>query len=303
MSSHQGLRRDPGSRGRAAGRTRTRQRIALGAMVLSALALAVTTASPHVVQAGPPQEIMRCTDAQGRVTFSNDGRVTPGMRCERPTRPLDGGRQPAPARATSHTFEQLLDQAKRVTLMVQIYHQAVALELPTGWDVKPAFQAKRPGGSYIIEFLPRGQVLATWREMLTAQGFQGQAAIAPAAFLEQLAGHIRQVCGEQAFFARWIEAPGPDRHTALAIIGCARLPADHPTGIRKGEGEFGLYLAVRGIRDLYVVHRSWRGPGFDSAVLPVEQPALDEWERQLRGVRLCHPEARPPFCEHPPRQS
>ena len=301
MSSDDNLRRNLGDKQRPHMVKRMRQTIRLAAMVLSATALAILTASEHAVEAAPPaaQEIMRCPDAPGRVTFTNDGSVQPGMRCERPTRPAGDGR-PAPAGDMSDTFDQLVDKTTRATIMVQIYHQAVAFELPRGWEVRPAFQAKRPDGSYIIEFLPRGQVLASWREMLTAQGFQGQTAFAPVVLLEQLARLIRQTCEHRAFFSRWIEEPAPDHHTALAIIGCARLRADWPTGVRKGEGEFGLYLAVRGIRDLYVVHRSWRGPGFDPAVLPVAQPALDEWERQLRGVRLCHPDARAPFCEQPP---
>ena len=196
----------------------------------------------------------------------------------------------------SDTFDQLVDKATPVTIMVQIYTRP-SRSICQGMGSEASVSGQAPGGSYIIEFLPRGQALASWREMLTAQGFQGQTASAPVVALELLGRQIRQICDHRPFSRERIQEPAPDHYTVLAIIGCSRLRADRPTGVRKGEGEFGLYLAVRGKRDLYVVHRSWRGPGFDSAVLPVAQAALDEWERQLRGVRLCHSDAKPPACE------
>ena len=59
-----------------------------------------------------------------------------------------------------------------VDYTLSVYHQVIYFRYPKGWGVNPVFKNQQ-GDYFIIEYIPKTQVLDTWKDMLTIQGFNG----------------------------------------------------------------------------------------------------------------------------------
>ena len=175
-----------------------------------------------------------------------------------------------------------------------LFSQVFVARIPN-WKV--VFEKPSPR-HYIMEWVPAGQTLETWTEMITVQGLKDlarQPNLKAESVLGTLAGQIQKVCVPK-FIGRSLGNSTIDSFEASrALIGCGELPADHPTGIKKGQGEIGYYIAIKGTNDVYVIHRSMRGAAFEPAALPVSQADLDRWEQELQPIKLC--ESNVPHAE------
>lgn len=92
-------------------------------------------------------------------------------------------------------------------------------------------------GTVSFEYVPEGQTVENWREMITLQGFRDadrNPALTPKNFLGLKALDHRKVCGERmvAISIGDLRVDGHDAHAA--IIGCGSVPADRPYGLKQG---------------------------------------------------------------------
>jgi len=185
-------------------------------------------------------------------------------------------------------------------ISVPIFSQVVVFSVPQGW--KPAHESKG-AGHYLLEHIPPDQTVQNWRDMITVQGFQGLANrpnANPRGLLNLLASHIKSKCADH-FIGRSVsdgKLDGAD--VSIALIGCGKLQQDQPGGLKAGESEVALYVALKGSKDMYVIHKSFRGSPTSGDAFPVEQAQL--LLITLQPIKLCEPtEPRSECWDRPQR--
>ncbi len=168
---------------------------------------------------------------------------------------------------------------------VPIFSQVVVFSVPNEW--KPAHESKGVG-HYLLEHIPLEQTVQNWRDMITVQGFEGLASrpnANPRGLLNLLASQIKSKCTDH-FIGRSLgdgKLDGAD--VSIALIGCGKLPEDQPGGLKAGESELALYVALKGLKDMYVIHKSFRGKPISADAIPREQAQL--LLLTLQPIKLC----------------
>jgi hypothetical protein len=152
---------------------------------------------------------------------------------------------------------------------------------PPGWQ--PVDQEKGEG-LYRIVYVPEGQTMADWSELLEAKIFfnltKRRPQLSPADFTENLVAHYARACeGSRASPVAAFEERG--YQAAVRLVTCAR---------NRGEslGSVSMVKVVRGKASLFMIERSWRGPAFAREEMPVPQEMLDRWTDFLARARLCN---------------
>jgi hypothetical protein len=172
------------------------------------------------------------------------------------------------------------------TTAIPIFSQIVVFELPNRFKPDHENSAQR---SYIMEFVPEGQTVHAWTEMVTVQGFRDLSRnprATPNAVLAFKAAQIQQVCSEH-LIAQFLGDRRVDSYDAhAAIIGCARLPID-VVGAKAGQGELAYHLAIKGTDDVYVIQRALRGDAFDKDKAPISPTNAEDFMRALMPIKIC----------------
>lgn len=168
---------------------------------------------------------------------------------------------------------------------VPIFSQVVVFSVPNGW--KAAHESKG-ADHYLLEHIPSDQTVQSWRDMITVQGFQGLAAkpnANPRSLLNLLAGHIKVQCKSDFVGQSIGEGKLDGAEVSIALLGCGQLARDQPGGLKAGEGEAALYVALKGSNDMYVIHKSFRAGKIASGAFPLEQ--LQVLLLSLQPIKLC----------------
>lgn len=173
------------------------------------------------------------------------------------------------------------------TLTIPIFSQVLILTLPKGW--RPDFQSVKPL-SYLAEFVPAGQSVQAWKEMITVQGARGLAnnpGADPKAFLDGISARMRRVCGDDAVTQDLGDTRVDAYEAHAAIMGCARAPQALASGLAKGQGEVAYFVAIKGENELYIIQRAVRGGAFDRSKPPISAGTVDQIWAPLQPVKLC----------------
>jgi hypothetical protein len=168
--------------------------------------------------------------------------------------------------------------AKSVTTSTPIFSQVFVFSLPGGF--KPAHENSTPA-SYMMEFIPQDQTLASWRDMITVQGFRGLARSdkgSPKNLLTTVSSHMEKACGSQALFYSLGDSKVDSFDAYAAIMGCAKI------GDRS---EIAYYLAIKGREDLYLIQRAFRGAPFDKSRPPVSGANAESIVSVLQPIKIC----------------
>jgi hypothetical protein len=175
--------------------------------------------------------------------------------------------------------------SETVTVSIPIFSQLVVFKVPKGW--KPAHETKE-AGHYLLEHIPADQTVQNWREMITVQGFQGLATRAnahPRGLINLLGTSIQSKCKENFIGQSYGDGKLDGADVSIALFGCGKLSQDQPGGLKAGESEVALYVALKGTNDMYVIHKSVRGEGMATNEYPRQQ--LGPWLIPLQPVKLC----------------
>jgi hypothetical protein len=134
------------------------------------------------------------------------------------------------------------------------------------------------------------------------QGFQGLATrpnAHPRGLLNLLAGHIKSQCREDFVGQSLGDAKIDGADASVAIIGCGKLRQDQPGGLKAGDGEAALYVALKGTNDMYVIHKSFR----DGRIAPdaFSPEMLRLLLLTLQPIKLCDRSESHPECYRPQR--
>lgn len=182
--------------------------------------------------------------------------------------------------------------ADQVTIIAPVWSRIVAWPLPAGFV---SGHEEVSGESYLHEFIPEGESVQAWSEMITLTGGQGLAAQlgegAVAAMADQLLQGYQGACPDSfsAFALDPPQVPGAEAVFA-GQLGCGSLAGqDH--------GEAMVFVIASGGGDLFTLQWALRAPpgpgqtGYDAAL----------WDPMLgflaAGLRLCPPVAgeEPPY--------
>lgn len=180
------------------------------------------------------------------------------------------------------------------TSVIPIYSQKVMHEIPVGWE--PVFE-NSTDQSYMLEFVPTGQTVDNWTSMFTVQGFKGLSAKTdPKKILTDIGTMHMKVCGEALVFELVDVAPINGHETQGAVIGCAKMPSTHPTGVKAGMAEVAYYIAIKGKHDLYTFHKSIRTEAFDPKQSPVTSANAAEFIAEFTPLKLCSKHGAADVC-------
>jgi hypothetical protein len=141
---------------------------------------------------------------------------------------------------------------------------------------------QRQGRVYLMEVIPPGQTLETWREMITLMGLQEGASVPPDTVVQGDKELVRKHCPD-AFHARDLPSPSHQGYlTRRFIAGCGKS--------HNSNSEYGLFFYVWGKRDLYMLKRSIRGLS--------QPPEVDSgFGRELFQAKICLKDSSPVRCE------
>jgi hypothetical protein len=181
-------------------------------------------------------------------------------------------------------FPQGSDPTRPGIAVIPMFGDGVVFNLPPGW-VK--MYQQRNESVAIVEFLPEGQTLELWREMITVQAVRNPPAqVTPKSFMELMAGRIRESCGAPTVAIPLEDLKIDGSPAFSAIMGCGALP--RPTaGAQAGQGEVAYYLAVRGGKDMLIFQRAVRGPGFERSKSPISAANAGALRDAFLPIRIC----------------
>lgn len=172
------------------------------------------------------------------------------------------------------------------------------LNLPLPADTVPAASSAAPtgkSGAWSADFVPAGQTIRDWTELVSVQGYprtrsSGQAR----ALLEGMQAVRASRCGVSAGAIealRW--GDGADGDILQTTLLCPRVPDTN-------YAELAVVKAIEGLDTLYVVQRAWRLPAADEAtVRAASRGPQAAAEAFLAQVRLCDPARDARNCSAP----
>ena len=148
--------------------------------------------------------------------------------------------------------------------------------LPAGWTL--GFQESNEIGHH-LEWVPQGQPVKDWRDMIAFQLFPKLIDIEPDHFLVKMADHYAQSCDQ--VLATDIEGtPANGYPGAIRVLACTRNKVTEL-------GEITLFRAVMGQEAFYVAQRAWRMAPFSAEAIPVTGEQLDDGRRLIEYGLAC----------------
>ena len=157
--------------------------------------------------------------------------------------------------------------------------------LPGGWNL--GFQESNEIGHH-LEWVPNGQPVKDWRDMIAFQLFPKLIDVRPDQFLTKMADHYAQSCDQ--VLATDIEGtPANGYPGALRVLACTKNKVT-------GMGEVTLFRAVMGKQAFYVAQRAWRMQPFSPEAIPVTGDQLDAGRKLIEYGIACRNNAQASPC-------
>ncbi|MGI2259290.1 hypothetical protein [Shewanella sp. GXUN23E] len=160
---------------------------------------------------------------------------------------------------------------------LRLYGQSLLLGIPPQWH---KVHDGELGGMHSVEFVPAGETMAQWQELICLQAFDSMAKrIEAAAFLAEFSAQYQATCRGE-----WFYQPLGDIPTGVqAMMGCSRIDNQHGNGqTAQLLAEVGYYQVLQGQNEIYLLHRSSRGTDFKGLQADYQLPGSEK----LNSLRL-----------------
>lgn len=197
----------------------------------------------------------------------------------------------ANAQDKKEAFNKIVEKEVKgdfVNVVMKVYNQTLSYQYPKVWNLAPAYRVQK-GGYYMVEHLPKEQTLENWKEMLTYQGYKNLAqkeGVTSIKMISSMKERIKKVSEEELYFKPLYNWKLNGYDAAMALIGLKKLPSNMGKSFPEGQGELGLYLVIKGKKDVYVIQKSWRSEAFTEKHLPISMDELDKWIKVLAKTKL-----------------
>jgi hypothetical protein len=147
-------------------------------------------------------------------------------------------------------------------------------QFPGGWIAQPA----QEGSIEVVEYLPKGQTPANWREKITLEIHHDSNTLPLDAFQRRALGQVRENC-DGVVEGRLQTGLNNGFPSAFWTLGCKRN--------KKGNyGETRYTKGVQGTSTLYLLSRAWRTPAFTDSP-PVTPAQVEEAVAFLTSAVVC----------------
>ncbi len=183
--------------------------------------------------------------------------------------------------------------------LVPIYDYLVVAPTPSNWQPKPA-HSEGDGNFYLTEFLPEGQTVESWKEMITISGYK-KIDSTPAQYFNLLYGLTVKTCGKEGTAAQ-VLADKNNVFVALLMCGGLQEGASDIANLGRNKGEVTLYRIYKMDESLYSIFHSWRGARFDvkdsnEKNLPASPNQIKEYVTASNSLLICSKEKPEGRCQ------
>lgn len=172
--------------------------------------------------------------------------------------------------------------------VIPMFAQQIVLRQPQDWEVAYLYE---DSSTSLAKFVPGDQSLFDWQEILSVEAYKGIAAqttYGPDTMLKAIQGEYASHCASPLsavqLGAEYIN--GYDSDTML--LGCPVLAEDFDGGMAD-EGTTGLYIAIRGRQDFYVIHYSTRSKHGNRDQAPITPQNYRDYLALIGPLLLCEP--------------
>lgn len=197
----------------------------------------------------------------------------------------------ADAGAPMSDVEKLREQGYVVRSITPVFGQLVMFSFPKGF--KPAFENVN-GPQYMQEWVPEGETVKKWTEMITLTGakdLSGNPNATPQLLANRIAGGFKKDCPESfnAIGLGAIKLSGHDAFAAILSCGIA-LPTGSPYS------ESMLLIVIKGEKDFYTIQWAERGEA-SSTPMKLDDAKWATRLNKLSPIKLCPivPGEAPPY--------
>lgn len=148
------------------------------------------------------------------------------------------------------------------------------VEIPSGYEL--GFQQETDQGK-MSEFIPKGESVEQWSEMITVQLFDP--ANKNAEFHARIDSLVKQACEDGSTHVTPVEEENGYPVKVFQMY-C-------PTNLQTGKGEVTFFKTIEGKDKFYVVQKAWRTDKYGADDIPLTEQDFGRWIRYLKAVYVC----------------
>lgn len=165
----------------------------------------------------------------------------------------------------------------------ELVGENLIVKIPTGYEL--GFQQETDQGN-ISEFIPKGQSVDRWSEMITIQLFHP--VNRNAAFHARLDFLVKQECEDGSTH---VTPTGKENGYPVQVFQMYC-----PTNLKTGMGEVTFFKTIEGKDKFYVVQKAWRTEKYSEDDIPLTEDDFVRWVRYLSEVYVCDSRAYDRKC-------
>ncbi|MHB1034338.1 MAG: hypothetical protein ACYC35_04315 [Pirellulales bacterium] len=150
--------------------------------------------------------------------------------------------------------------------------------VPQGWEM---VTGGKQGGITLSEFVPKGQNVDNWTQMITVQIFHKLGKTDAKTFLDKMTEAAKSQNQNDLFVAQALDMPENREYPSYGVLWyCGKAKYS-------GKGEVTLIRAIRGQDALYLVQKAWRQTPFTSTKqLTVPQKEIQDGMAYLKEANV-----------------
>lgn len=176
-----------------------------------------------------------------------------------------------------------------INSVMLVFNQTINFPYPKEWGFNPVHKNQKDN-HFIAEFIPKEQTLNDWKDMFTIQGFKHLANrkdLTPEKMLLTLRQQFNSIAPSMSYYKEIYKGDVNGYSGAIVLMGIKEIPKNVNPTLPKGTGEIGLYLALKGKSDMYIIHRSWKSSlPYTDEKLPMSKSELSRWTNLLKQIKL-----------------
>lgn len=178
-------------------------------------------------------------------------------------------------------------QEEGVGVIIPIYSQKVSLQLPNA-NWKP-FSENKSDKMYRIEFSEKQPQMPNddnWETLVSVQGFENMAHVPADKYLDAFADFFKKKCPNDFKYSPMGPVSISGHNAASAILGCLQMNKQPTQSVSNQKGELDYFFAIQGEKDLYLIHKAYRGKPSEVSQL-LDKDFAKQFVADILPIKLC----------------
>jgi hypothetical protein len=171
-----------------------------------------------------------------------------------------------------------------------IFGARVLVPVPFKRDKVESDFVEQNSRQFLAEFVPGGQTVYDWTEMVSVRGYDRRTFSGAAAFqvMDLISQQVNLACPESFVYEVMLGPTIGNLDTAAALMGCKSVEHSMVRGLAPGQAEIGVYAVAATSSSYIEIHYSRRTNGDISNFDEVNDPAARQaYEQILSNIRIC----------------